>query len=107
LTLGPAGTYTAYPSEGGHAEFAPRSPVRINIDAIGYGYCVVMFISFVQLEVKMLTHLVNKFHAKCRVSVERVVSGTGLGNVSAHRCVNHLANNSKHYNRIIGVYFSC
>mmetsp|Transcript_37 Transcript_37/g.78 ORF Transcript_37/g.78 Transcript_37/m.78 type:complete len:405 (+) Transcript_37:45-1259(+) len=59
LTLGPNGAYNCYPSEGGHAEFAPRSP----------------------LEVKMLTYLLNKFHAKCRVSVERVVSGTGLSNV--------------------------
>ena len=28
LTLGPGSSYTCYPSEGGHAEFAPRSPVR-------------------------------------------------------------------------------
>lgn len=35
-----------------------------------------------QLEIKMLAYLLEKFSAKHRVSVERVVSGTGLANVS-------------------------
>ena len=56
--------YTCFPSEGGHAEFAPRS----------------------ELEFGLLTFLKEKFDQKHRVSVERVVSGTGLGNVYEYFC---------------------
>jgi len=59
LTVGPDGEYTCYPSEGGHSEFAPRNPV----------------------EFELLQALMEKFQEKHRVSVERVVSGTGLANV--------------------------
>lgn len=51
--------YTAYPSEGGHAEFAPRTP----------------------LECDLLTYLMKKFASKGRASVERVVSGPGMTNI--------------------------
>ena len=57
---GAEGDYRCFPSEGGHAEFAPRN----------------------ELEFKLLSFLKNKFDAKHRVSVERIVSGTGLSNVS-------------------------
>ena len=52
-------SYTCFASEGGHAEFAPRSAV----------------------EFELLTFLRKKFGGNHRVSVERVVSGTGLANV--------------------------
>merc|ERR1712232_1090742 len=52
------GAYTCFPSEGGHVEWAPRC----------------------DLEVKMWKFLKDKFCHKSRVSVERVVSGTGLAN---------------------------
>lgn len=52
-------TYECFASEGGHAEFAPRTA----------------------LEFEMLQHLKEKFGAKNRVSVERVVSGPGISNV--------------------------
>lgn len=53
------GTYTCYPSEGGHVEYAPRN----------------------DLEVEMFKYLLNKFKGTNRISVERVVSGVGLANV--------------------------
>lgn len=59
LTVGPDGNYECYPSEGGHVEFSPRT----------------------ELQVKMLSYFLKKFDEKHRVSVERVVSGTGLANV--------------------------
>lgn len=52
-------TYTCYPSEGGHVEFAPRN----------------------DLEVSMYKFLSGKFSSHNRISVERVVSGKGLANV--------------------------
>ncbi|GMI21936.1 hypothetical protein TrRE_jg496, partial [Triparma retinervis] len=52
-------TYECFASEGGHAEFAPRTEV----------------------EVELLRFLKDKFSQKHRVSTERVVSGTGLANV--------------------------
>lgn len=51
--------YTAYPTEGGHTDFAPRSP----------------------LEFELLQFLMAKFGQQHRVSAERVVSGRGLANV--------------------------
>jgi len=53
------GTYTCYPSEGGHVEFAPRN----------------------EEESKLWSFLTKKFDSYHRVSVERVVSGAGLANV--------------------------
>jgi len=53
------GTYTCFPSEGGHAEFAPRD----------------------EIEVELLHHLKERFVQRHRISVERVVSGSGLANV--------------------------
>lgn len=58
-SLNPESGYECYPSEGGHVEFAPRS----------------------ELEVELLQYLMKKFQQNHRVSVERVVSGKGLGNV--------------------------
>lgn len=54
-----AGSYQCFPSEGGHAEFAPRN----------------------ELEFGLLRFLKDKFKQKHRVSVERVVSGSGLANI--------------------------
>ncbi len=52
----PTGTgYSVYPSEGGHADFAPRS----------------------QLEFQLLNYLLDKLNIT-RISVERVVSGQGI-----------------------------
>lgn len=60
LTPGPNGEYVCFPSEGGHAEFAPRDEVQIGL----------------------LKYLKKKFQQQHRISVERVVSGIGLANVS-------------------------
>jgi glucokinase len=54
-----SGDYRCFPSEGGHADFAPRN----------------------ELEFGLLSYLKQKFEQKHRVSVERIVSGTGLSNV--------------------------
>ena len=51
--------YECYPSEGGHADYTPRS----------------------DLEVDLLNYLKGKFGESSRISVERVVSGKGLANV--------------------------
>lgn len=59
LTPNETGQYTCFPSEGGHSEFAPRN----------------------DLEMELLRFLKSKFEQKHRISVERVVSGTGLANV--------------------------
>uniref|UniRef100_A0A7S1HTF8 Glucokinase n=1 Tax=Eutreptiella gymnastica TaxID=73025 RepID=A0A7S1HTF8_9EUGL len=53
------GQYDAWPSEGGHAEFAPRN----------------------ELQIKLLHFLMKRFKSTSRVSVERIVSGIGLVNV--------------------------
>lgn len=52
-------SYTCFPSEGGHVEYAPRN----------------------DLEVRLFSYLSDKFSSKHRISVERVVSGKGLANV--------------------------
>jgi len=56
--------YHAFPSEGGHSEFAPRN----------------------DLEFQLLKFLMQKFKEKHRVSVERVISGRGLANVYEFLC---------------------
>jgi len=56
--------YVAYPSEGGHTEFAPRN----------------------ELEFELLQFLMKKFSQRHRVSVERVISGRGLANVFEFLC---------------------
>lgn len=65
LTADGRGSYTCWPSEGGHAEFSPRS----------------------ELTYDLLEYLKLKFQTSAtkhkRVSVERVVSGPGLANVYA------------------------
>jgi glucokinase len=48
--------YQVYPSEGGHVDFAPRSPI----------------------EIALLNHLIARYG---RISVERVVSGKGIVNI--------------------------
>lgn len=58
ILIGAAQGYECFPSEGGHAEFAPH-----NI-----------------LQAEMLEYLTAKIGG--RVSVERVVSGSGIPNVS-------------------------
>lgn len=57
-SLHPSEGYECYASEGGHVDFVPRD----------------------DLQVQLLNYLKNKFGAKHRVSVERVVSGRGLAN---------------------------
>ena len=59
LTPDADGTYTCFPSEGGHVEWAPRN----------------------DLEIKLWKYLKQKFKYRNRISVERVVSGPGLANV--------------------------
>mmetsp|Transcript_1084 Transcript_1084/g.1214 ORF Transcript_1084/g.1214 Transcript_1084/m.1214 type:complete len:434 (+) Transcript_1084:124-1425(+) len=59
-----SGDYRCFPSEGGHADFAPRN----------------------ELEFGLLSYLKQKFEQKHRVSVERIVSGTGLANVYDYLC---------------------
>jgi glucokinase len=58
LTPDERGVYTCFASEGGHVEWAPRT----------------------DLEVEVWKFLKEKFSHKHRISVERVVSGTGLAN---------------------------
>jgi len=58
LTPDEEGNYSCFPSEGGHVDWAPRT----------------------ELEVNLLNFLKRKFASNYRVSVERVVSGTGLAN---------------------------
>jgi glucokinase len=53
------GNYSCFPSEGGHAEFSPRN----------------------SLEIGLLEFLKEKFQQANRVSVERVISGSGLANI--------------------------
>lgn len=63
LCMGPNGKYIAYPSEGGHKEWAPR----------GRGS------ETLQLELHKFLKI--KFSGRNRISVERVVSGRGLCNI--------------------------
>jgi glucokinase len=58
LIPAPDGTLRAFPSEGGHTDFAPRSG----------------------LEFQLLTYLLEKYSLP-RVSVERVASGTGITSI--------------------------
>jgi len=60
----PAYEYQCYSSEGGHADFSPRD----------------------QEQVALVEFLKKKFDQKHRVSVERVVSGTGLANIFEFLC---------------------
>jgi len=59
LTAASDGTYTCWPSEGGHVEFSPRN----------------------ELGLDLLHHLREKFADKKRVSIERVVSGPGIASI--------------------------
>jgi len=63
LTAGPDGEYHAFPSEGGHAEYAPR----------GAGND--------ELQIELLRYLKVKYSGWNRVSFERVVSGKGICNI--------------------------
>ena len=65
LTPDKNGLYSCFPSEGGHAEFAPRN----------------------DLEFSLLLFLKTKFKSQHRVSVERVVSGHGLANIYEFLCI--------------------
>ncbi|CAK0819994.1 unnamed protein product [Prorocentrum cordatum] len=62
LTADAEGEYTAFPSEGGHAEFAPR----------GAGND--------ETQIELLRYLKVKFSGWNRISFERVVSGKGICN---------------------------
>ena len=53
------GDYSCFASEGGHVDFSPRNAV----------------------EVGLVDYLKQKFSQKSRISVERIVSGTGLANI--------------------------
>lgn len=59
LTPNGNGTYSCFPSEGGHVEYNPRSDI----------------------EIKLRAYLMTKFGNNHRISTERVVSGMGLANV--------------------------
>lgn len=63
LTTGPNGGYDCYPSEGGHAEWAPR----------GRGS--------EETQLDLLKYLKIKFSEQNRISVERIVSGPGISNI--------------------------
>lgn len=63
LTTGENGDYEVWPTEGGHAEFAPRQ------DGVS------------KLQFEMVQYLLIKFSAKSRISVERIVSGRGIANI--------------------------
>merc|ERR1719221_1342315 len=63
LTTGLNTDYEVWPTEGGHAEFAPRQDGSS------------------KLEFEMIQYLQIKYSAKARISVKRVVSGRGLGNI--------------------------
>jgi len=63
LTSDPTGEYKCYPSEGGHVEFPPR----------GQGND--------EEQINLLKFLKIKFSGWNRISIERVVSGTGICNV--------------------------
>jgi len=67
LTPSADGSYQCFPSEGSHAEFSPKN----------------------EEEVGLLNFLKNKFHQANRVSIERVVSGSGLLNVFEYLCATH------------------
>mmetsp|Transcript_51553 Transcript_51553/g.136210 ORF Transcript_51553/g.136210 Transcript_51553/m.136210 type:complete len:565 (+) Transcript_51553:3-1697(+) len=57
------GEYTAYPSEGSHGEFAPRGAGNDD------------------LQIELLKYLKIKFSGWSRISMERIVSGTGICNI--------------------------
>lgn len=63
LTTGANGDYEVWPTEGGHAEFAPRQDGSS------------------KLEFELIQYLQIKYSAKARVSVERVVAGHGISNI--------------------------
>mmetsp|Transcript_26564 Transcript_26564/g.60498 ORF Transcript_26564/g.60498 Transcript_26564/m.60498 type:complete len:422 (-) Transcript_26564:109-1374(-) len=63
LTFSENHDYDVWPSEGGHAEFAPRQDGS----------------SMLQFE--MLQYLQIKYSARARISTERVVSGKGIANI--------------------------
>lgn len=64
------GNYTAFSSEGGHCEFYPRNETEIKL------------LQFLQKKFSPNAHLSNaESVTPGRVSVERIVSGTGLVNV--------------------------
>lgn len=63
LTVGAQGDYEVWPSEGGHAEYAPRQEGSKS------------------LETELLQYLTIKYSEKSRVSVERVAAGRGIANI--------------------------
>lgn len=67
LTAGSDGLYQAFASEGGHVEFAPRTPLEE--DLLHY------------LQDKLDLPEPDEMQIRPRISVERVVSGKGLENI--------------------------
>lgn len=63
LTPGENGDYEVWPTEGGHAEFAPRQ------DGVS------------KLQFELCQYLLIKFSGNSRISVERIVSGRGIANI--------------------------
>jgi len=63
LAPGEHGDYEVWPTEGGHAEFAPRQDGSS------------------KLQFEMCQYLLIKYSAKHRLSVERIVSGKGITNI--------------------------
>ena len=110
LTPGEGGHYVAYPSEGGHAEFPPRTETEVRASVgrsvgvgdwgwfmggrglcfLSCGYmcpCFSFRLHFPPPSIPslqqfhLLEFLKQRFEQKHRVSVERVVSGPGIANV--------------------------
>ncbi|HEY9623684.1 MAG TPA: glucokinase [Crinalium sp.] len=75
--------YNVYPSEGGHADFAPRS----------------------ELEFQLLKYLLDK-HKITRVSVERVVSGQGIASLYQFLRDRHVADESPEVKELIHTWES-
>lgn len=93
LTPGEDGYYVAYPSEGGHAEFPPRTETEVrggrNRECVGSvrGHIgsalklITLTSRAFSSQFQLLEFLKRRYEQKHRVSVERVVSGPGIANV--------------------------
>lgn len=100
LTPNANGDLTAYATEGGHVEFAPRTPLEIEL------------LSFIQNGLNSTSIDAKVGDMLPRVSVERVVSGKGLENVyeflrhkypeDVNRVYDDAYNDSKERGRLIG-----
>lgn len=84
------GNYTAFASEGGHCEFSPRNETEVKL------------LQFLQKKFSPNAHLDGEKEVAGRVSVERIVSGTGLVNVYEFLAAEHPDKvNTAHHERIM------